>query len=297
MSNDSTIPDSKRCTKCGEEKPREMFNKGKGKDGLGFWCRHCKRSPETIARINAKLSIPPNHKHCSKCHEIKPVETFSKSNRRDGYCSSCKKCNQTPGGKAIEQERNSWPKGHKRCTKCKEIRLLEMFRPSKAYRDGRTSWCKYCSAAAILAHYRKDKANYISRPHGQPKSRKEIARAFDERNPGRRREQQRAYSKRNPEKHAINQQRRRARIAGLPGRGITVADMHAMIYVQMGLCAYCERDGQKLTLDHIIPVDQGGPHDPENACMCCKKCNSSKGDRTPDEWEEAGRWFDPPKRK
>lgn len=51
-------------------------------------------------------------------------------------------------------------------------------------------------------------------------------------------------------------------------------------------CVYCGAT-ENLTLDHIIPQSQGGAHDPDNLCACCRSCNSSKGARTPEEWRAA----------
>jgi hypothetical protein len=47
-----------------------------------------------------------------------------------------------------------------------------------------------------------------------------------------------------------------------------------------GVCEYCrssvEVTGQDLTLDHIFPTSRGGPHDPDNLCLCCSWCNLYK---------------------
>lgn len=50
-------------------------------------------------------------------------------------------------------------------------------------------------------------------------------------------------------------------------------------------CQYCGRRFQKgnLTLDHIIPVVQGGRKCWENIVTSCKPCNQRKGGRTPSE--------------
>lgn len=49
-------------------------------------------------------------------------------------------------------------------------------------------------------------------------------------------------------------------------------------------CQYCNST-KKLTLDHVIPRSKGGPHTWDNVVTACEKCNSHKGDRTP---EKAG---------
>lgn len=52
-------------------------------------------------------------------------------------------------------------------------------------------------------------------------------------------------------------------------------------------CQYCGkhqsqlRKNNKLTIDHIKPRAQGGPHHWENVVACCYVCNIKKRDRTP----------------
>ncbi len=48
-------------------------------------------------------------------------------------------------------------------------------------------------------------------------------------------------------------------------------------------CQYCGAQRVALTLDHVIPRDQGGHTDWDNLVCCCTKCNSQKGNRTPHE--------------
>ena len=52
-------------------------------------------------------------------------------------------------------------------------------------------------------------------------------------------------------------------------------------------CQYCAKNypAAQLSFDHIIPRSRGGKTTWENVVCCCLKCNSKKGDRTP---EEAG---------
>ena len=48
-------------------------------------------------------------------------------------------------------------------------------------------------------------------------------------------------------------------------------------------CCYCGST-KNLTIDHILPTSRGGKNTWENLVASCMKCNSHKGDRTPEEW-------------
>jgi 5-methylcytosine-specific restriction endonuclease McrA len=43
-----------------------------------------------------------------------------------------------------------------------------------------------------------------------------------------------------------------------------------------------------LTIDHIIARARGGSNDLDNLQVLCRSCNSSKGTRTMQEWEDSG---------
>lgn len=52
-----------------------------------------------------------------------------------------------------------------------------------------------------------------------------------------------------------------------------------------GMCMYCGQtfpDGE-LTRDHVIPRTQGGVDTWTNVVACCRRCNGTKGGRTPEE--------------
>jgi len=50
-------------------------------------------------------------------------------------------------------------------------------------------------------------------------------------------------------------------------------------------CQYCAKKFSfvELTMDHIIPKSRGGDKSWSNIVASCKKCNSNKGNRTPEE--------------
>ena len=60
------------------------------------------------------------------------------------------------------------------------------------------------------------------------------------------------------------------------------------IYLRDGCaCIYCGatlEEGAILSLDHVKPHVKGGSNSERNLVTCCKKCNSSRGDRPVEEF-------------
>ena len=48
-------------------------------------------------------------------------------------------------------------------------------------------------------------------------------------------------------------------------------------------CQYCGKQSQVLTLDHVMPRNQGGKHTWENLVSACASCNRRKAGRTPEQ--------------
>lgn len=74
--------------------------------------------------------------------------------------------------------------------------------------------------------------------------------------------------------HRIYKQRRRALIAGAPGSGVSAADWRHVVALYGASCLKCGAD--EATMDHVVPLAQGGRHDPDNLQPLCHLCNSVK---------------------
>lgn len=52
-------------------------------------------------------------------------------------------------------------------------------------------------------------------------------------------------------------------------------------------CVYCGGDvSSDPQCDHIFPISRGGKNALDNLATACRSCNSSKGDKTPEEWRQ-----------
>lgn len=64
--------------------------------------------------------------------------------------------------------------------------------------------------------------------------------------------------------------------------------LRAEIFERDGhLCVYCG-SSEDLTCDHVIPLVRGGSNEHANLATACRSCNSSKGDKTLEEWPRYG---------
>lgn len=61
-------------------------------------------------------------------------------------------------------------------------------------------------------------------------------------------------------------------------------DLRLAIYLRDGLaCSYCGdavENGAALSLDHVVPHIHGGTNEVSNFVTCCRKCNSTRGSRS-----------------
>ena len=73
------------------------------------------------------------------------------------------------------------------------------------------------------------------------------------------------------------------RYVRIPYRGIALS-RHNIMKRDAYQCLYCGST-KNLTLDHMIPKSRGGDSSWTNLVTACMRCNTRKGDRTP---EEAG---------
>lgn len=93
------------------------------------------------------------------------------------------------------------------------------------------------------------------------------------------------FQKKHPEECKLHTEKRRAlTYANTPvDEMLTPAEWLAILAEADGHCAYCDKEA-KLTLDHVIPLSRGGKHTKDNVVPACLHCNSSKGNKTLEQW-------------
>jgi len=296
---DDSAQSTKRCKRCGEVKPHSAFSKRiQNEDGLAKRCRTCVIQ-YTKPKRTSYVSDDPTQKRCSKCREIKSLTAFSKDkSAKDGVKRRCKACEHNyyvSNAEAIGE----------RIRKYREANLETIRERKKRYYDAHaeTLCAKKREYRAANAEVLKEKkqAYYVAHRNAHRESRRAYyaanseairarVRAYRIANPEIIRERKRAWEKANPDTGRIKCHRRRVRLKG-NGGDFTRKELIAMRMAQNGVCAYCrhEHEPRALTLDHVIPIAQGGRHEAANIVLACPVCNYEKGNRTPEQW--ANRWY------
>lgn len=194
------------------------------------------------------------------------------------------------------------------CAACGEFKAWSEYHAQARGLNGHRSRCKACGTAYASSHRqknlevlkerdRRDKA--AKRADPEEKAKLEAAnkrwrdrnkeyvteknRAYYQENKAVFKAYVKAYLVANPDKAKAWAQnyRARKRSAGL----VTGAEIRAILG-PAEVCFYCEEpfgSGVK-TVDHIIPLCQGGANAVWNLVPCCKSCNSTKKHRTPAQW-------------
>jgi hypothetical protein len=83
---------------------------------------------------------------------------------------------------------------------------------------------------------------------------------------------------------------KRAALIAAQSDGTVIPKTLGALFAAAKDCCYCgaPMNWKQKTADHIVPLTQGGLHSMTNLAICCISCNSSKRDRTPEQWLTSG---------
>jgi 5-methylcytosine-specific restriction endonuclease McrA len=200
-------------------------------------------------------------KKCSKCGEIKPLESFYKFKLgKFGRQAECKPCSNArrrafaaTRPEAERESRKEWARRHPP-TEAQKTRKA-------AYRLSRKDVMRVYSAS----WYERNKERL-----------KPLRAAWHQEN----------YADKRKPKMVQNQANRRARLRA-SGGSHTLEQVMDLLAKQRGKCAVCRCKIEKFHRDHITPLASGGSNDIFNIQLLCRPCNLNKKARDPVEYMQS----------
>ena len=141
----------------------------------------------------------------------------------------------------------------KQCSKCKEIKSLELFPKSKSNLDGKSSWCWKCKSLDNMIRDQKDRSKSRIR-----------TKKYHESLAGKIRRR-------------VDKAVRRARLKGAYVK-LTIEERKLIkdLYTK---ARELREQGIMVVVDHIIPISRKGKHKPNNLRIVTKEFNSKKNNK------------------
>ena len=252
-------------------------------------------------------------KICCTCKKEKPLTCFSRNKRsKDGFKEYCKECASIKSAQYREKNKpdinrrkrqayeESKKTAHERtekelrmkskvCTVCKVEKPVTDF--YKRGNGGFFNYCKDCANSSARRYYLSNwRAIHDKKIEYDKAHRSEIS-AYNKQYYMNHFEEVKQRTKdwvnNNPEKSresgVFYAQRARSRKRGTKASFTRIDWKCCKVYFGHR-CAYCGKEIKKATQDHVIPVEKDGDYTVTNVVPACMSCNSSKGNKSFDEW-------------
>lgn len=241
-------------------------------------------------------------KKCRKCGIQQELSDFQKRNDSpDGHRNECKLCRLKYQRKyhsdIKHRPKDIIPEGYKKCYECKKTLDIKMFGRDKRSKDGHKSQCKACKRAES-AVWRAQNQDYAKKYREGHKDRsleysknynkenkdkiKETKKIYVEKNRDAVAQQKKEWYEANKEK-AISAKRRRRALKYSVDENYSIIDRLITMREFQYRCFKCKSQ-TNLHIDHHRPLSQQNALTLDNAVVLCKRCNSSKGTRHPEEF-------------
>jgi len=172
--------------------------------------------------------------------------------------------------------------GSKVCVGCHREKPRSEFYLHKTCRGGYDSRCKSCKSLYAKEHNRalgeRGRARKRAIRASDPERHREYQRRYTERHLEQIRRSQEAYREQYPEHVKATRTNFKARSKGANG-SLSPADWKAILLFYGRACGLCgaKESERPLTIDHYVPIRNGGSNDWRNVWPLCLPCNLKKG--------------------
>ena len=265
------VPELKRCTKCGEEKPIDEFSVSK-RGGVLSQCKACKRQynkewferPDVKARRIEYYKRPEVKSRMSEYYKRPEVKERYKAHYHQPEVKErlqvrMREYNRRPEVKAYRKERDQQPD-------VKEQRRIRM----KEYRNRpevKERTLNYRQRSDV-----KEKDRLYSQEYRQSVKGKEVLVEYYQTPAAKFLKRNREHRRRSRKIHAI----------ATTDEPITQTQWEEIIKNQKNKCLDCGKRFTKKnppTMDHIVPLSVVPLHSSDNIRAVCARCNARKRDR------------------
>lgn len=161
----------------------------------------------------------------------------------------------------------------KRCSRCRLWRSLRHYTKNSRRRDGLMPECKACRKKLAARRYQTNRTIILE---SNAKWREENAEHMNALNS--------AWARNNPEKTRAKRARRRSLELAFMSSVDKDISIEYRKAIKADPCKYCRRQDDSMTVDHVVPLSKNGTDHWFNLVPACQSCNSSKGNKTLEEW-------------
>jgi len=208
------------------------------------------------------MDVIITEKKCTKCKEIKSLDDFNNTKRnKSGKVAACKKC-------CLELQKD-WR--HRNPEKAR-AQCRKWYSENKEYNVQRAK--KWASENPEKHNKAVDDWHKAHREKGLVATRK-----WSNNNKDKELERTRRWRANNPEKARLCTENRRARKINAEG-SVSTKEWKELCKKYGNKCLCCGK--HEITMDHIVPLSEGGPNTIDNCQPLCGSCNSRKHTKTID---------------
>jgi 5-methylcytosine-specific restriction endonuclease McrA len=180
----------------------------------------------------------------------------------------------------------------KKCPKCNKKKPIKGFFKDKSKKDGYESICKVCRKEYRQSYAQTEKGKGVKKRYCQSSKGKEAYIRYNKSDKGIQRDKhhgQTLKGKQSAKKGHATYYTRKSQAGGT----YTTTEWYNLCRFYDFHCLRCNKKlpFDKLTLDHVKPVAQGGSSFIFNTQPLCKSCNSSKGNKEIDYRKSLPDWI------
>lgn len=207
--------------------------------------------------------------YCEHCLDLRRSANrkYNQSHKKENYQRTLEWNKKNPV--KSKQHRKKYAESHKE--KVKE--LNRAYKKTKKYQEQQRE-------------YRRNNREHINKCSSDwqkenKERRNKYVKEWMSRNPDKQPIYSRTYQLKHPEKSIGSSKKRREIFKSIKG-SFNLHEWNDLVSKTGNKCLRCGKNGVKLTIDHVVPITEGGTHYISNIQPLCRRCNSIKGNKTID---------------